>query len=235
MNPPSLPALPRGGVLNISKPSGLTSFQVVRQVRRILGEKRVGHCGTLDPMASGVLVVVFGSATVLQDQFMAGEKVYRAEMKLGIKTDTGDITGKPLMTCEPPKISTLQIQKAFDKFTGEISQVPPMYSALKRDGKPLYAYARAGVEVHRDPRPVTIHALTLIALRHPVIEFRVVCSKGTYVRTLVEDLGEFLGVPATLSGLVREKVGKFSIDQSLSWEQLAGMGRDELFARSLTA
>jgi tRNA pseudouridine55 synthase len=178
MNPPSLPALPRGGILNISKPSGLTSFQVVRQVRRILGEKRVGHCGTLDPMASGVLVVVFGSATVLQDQFMAGEKVYRAEMKLGIKTDTGDITGKPLMTCEPPKISTLQIQKAFEKFTGEISQVPPMYSALKRDGKPLYAYARAGVEVHRDPRPVTIHALTLIALRHPVIEFRVVCSKG---------------------------------------------------------
>lgn len=229
------PSLPGGGLLNLNKPTGLTSFQVVRQVRRILGEKRVGHCGTLDPLASGVLVVLFGSACALQDQFMAGDKVYRAEMKLGVKTDTGDITGKVLMACDPPKVSSEAVRRAFQKFTGEISQVPPMYSALKRAGKPLYEYAREGVEVEREARTVTIRSLELIFLRHPLIEFRVVCSKGTYVRTLVEDIGEHLGVPATLSGLVREKVGRFAIEQSLEWEKLVRMGREELLAHSLTA
>jgi tRNA pseudouridine55 synthase len=223
----------RGGLLVINKPSGLTSFQVVKAARKILREKKVGHCGTLDPMATGVLLVLFGEATVHSGALMSGTKVYCAEMKLGLKTDTGDITGKILQTGNVPPLTVQSVESAFRSFTGEIEQKPPMYSAVKHKGRKLYDYARDGIEIDRQPRKVTVFSLSLIELQIFLIRFRLECSKGTYVRSLVEDIGDFLGVPATLSGLERERSGQFSIRSSIAWEEFKGMNRRELLNRSL--
>lgn len=225
------------GVLIIDKPAGLTSHDVVARVRRIIGERRVGHTGTLDPFATGVLVILVGRATRLA-QFLSGaEKEYEAIVRLGSATDTGDITGKPL----PPVIgletpdttcnwSELEIEEALQSLRGEIEQVPPMYSAKKQGGRKLYELARRGEAVEREAVPVTIHTLEIE--RNAVqlltanqggtadIRMRILCSAGTYVRTLAEDFGRRLGVGAHLAELRRTKAGDFSIEGAVSLEQL---------------
>lgn len=222
-----------GGLLNINKPAGLTSFQVVKKIRTILKIKRVGHCGTLDPMAQGVLLIVFGSATAFSDELMSGEKVYWGEMRLGIKTDTGDITGKVMETMIPPQAERETVEKIFRDFVGEIDQVPPMFSAIKKNGMKLYDYARKGIEIVRPPRKVKIHSLDLLGLDPGLIRFRVACSKGTYIRSLVEDIGEVLEVPATLSALTRERSGSFAVEQSLNWNEVLRMRPDELLSKAI--
>ena len=224
----------KGGLLNINKPIHLTSFQVVKKVRKILGEKRVGHCGTLDPLASGVLLVLFGLATSQAENFVSSEKEYRCVMQFGIRTDTGDLDGRIIESADFVFPKKEEIERAFIAFTGEIEQIPPMFSAVKVGGQRLYKYARKGIEIKRAPRKVWIASLEFLSSNSPYLEFRAVCSKGTYIRVLAEDIGKFLGIPATVYSLVRERIGSFSIDQSLSWNDLSGMDRDRLIKHSHT-
>lgn len=220
------------GFLNISKPPGLTSFEAVRKVRRIIREKKVGHCGTLDPMATGVLIVVFGQATKKAALLSGQDKVYRAEIRLGLATDSGDITGKIIKESPVPEISEVQAGSALKNFMGFTDQIPPMVSALKQGGRRLYALAREGVTVERSPRRIEIKSIRMIRFESPILEFRVHCSKGTYIRSLAEDIGKVLGVPATLESLVRERSGDFGIEESLPWPQVLASSRESLLARS---
>lgn len=222
----------RGGILNIHKPSGLTSFEVVRTVKKLLGERKVGHCGTLDPMACGVLVVLYGFATKVSEKLAGQEKLYRAKMQMGIRTDTGDITGKIIERLPVPELEEEQIKKVFKKFCGSICQATPLYSAVKREGKKLYEYARQGIPVSAPKRFVEIYSLELLSLENPFVEFRVACSKGTYLRSLAEDLGKEFGTCATLSELTRERLGSFAIEDSIPWEQFLSMTRPALLARA---
>ena len=208
------------GIFNIDKPAGWTSFQVVSLVRRLSGVRRVGHAGTLDPSATGVLVVCLGQATRLVEYMMETTKVYRAEVRLGITTDTLDATGKPLSQADPSNISRQQVEDALTAFVGEIDQVPPMFSALKHGGEPLYRYARAQRQVDRQPRRVTIHRLQLLAFQPPLVAIEVECGKGTYIRALAHDLGQQLGCGAHLSALARLRVGPFSLDDACSLVEL---------------
>ena len=223
------------GVLIIDKPAGMTSHDVVARVRRIIGERRVGHTGTLDPFATGVLVILVGRATRLA-QFLSGaEKEYDALVRLGFATDTGDLTGKRIqstgenVTNQSRTWSDEEVESALRSLRGEIEQVPPMYSAKKQSGKRLYELARSGHEVERKAINVTIYSLEVDG-RTPNckenddgttdIRLRVTCSAGTYVRTLAEDFGRQLGVGAHLAELRRTKAGDFSIEKALSLEQL---------------
>ena len=221
-----------GGLLNIDKPSGITSFRVVKEARRVLGVKKVGHCGTLDPMASGVLLVVFGRATRQVPSLMLGRKVYRAAIKLGLRTDTGDVTGRVLEESAVPVIRRETILETLKKFVGTIKQVPPMYSALKHRGKKLYEYARRGVTIERPPREIEIYSLDLLEVTPDTLHVRTVCSKGTYVRTLAEDIGRALGLPAALSELVREAVGPYRIEDSIPGSSLPAMTAADLLRRA---
>jgi tRNA pseudouridine55 synthase len=225
------------GVLIIDKPAGMTSHDVVARVRRTIGERRVGHTGTLDPFATGVLVILVGRATRLA-QFLSGaEKEYQAVVRLGFATDTGDMTGEPLPPVaglETPETtdnwSELEMEAALQSLRGEIEQVPPMYSAKKQGGRKLYELARRGEEVEREAVPVNIYTLEIernagqLWTANPDgtsdIRMRVLCSAGTYVRTLAEDFGRRLGVGAHLAELRRTKAGDFSIESALSLEQL---------------
>jgi tRNA pseudouridine55 synthase len=220
------------GLLNVYKPAGVTSFWVVRQVRRILQVKRVGHCGTLDPLAEGVLLILFGRATRQQAAFMDGTKIYRARMLLGTVTDTGDTTGRVLRQTAVPAVTATDLQNLARRFTGAIQQVPPMYSALKHQGQRLYAIARAGGTVERQPRTVTIYQLEFLQVMGETLEFRVSCSRGTYVRTLIEDMGAVLGCGATMSFLVREQSGTFTASAAFDGAALSQATREELLAAS---
>lgn len=222
------------GLLNILKPQGLTSFQAVRRVREIIQEKKVGHCGTLDPLATGVLIVVFGRATKQASLISGQDKVYRAEVLLGLATDSGDITGKVIEESPVPEIPKENAEAALRSFIGFSDQIPPMVSALKYGGRRLYFLAREGVTVERAPRKIEIKSIQMIRFESPVLEFRVLCSKGTYIRTLAEDLGRALGVPATLQSLVREKSGDFGIEESIPWTQVLSSSKESLLARSLS-
>jgi len=208
------------GIFNIDKPSGWTSFQVVSLVRRLSGVRRVGHTGTLDPAATGVLVVCLGQATRLVQYMMEATKAYRAEVHLGIATDTLDATGTPVSETDPSSVSRRQVEEALTAFTGEIEQVPPMFSALKHDGQPLYRHARAQREVERQPRRVTIHRLQLLAFQLPLVTIEVECSKGTYIRALADDLGQELGCGAHLAALTRLRVGPFTLEEACSLPEL---------------
>ncbi len=214
------------GILCVYKPEGLTSFQVVRKTRGITGEKKAGHCGTLDPMASGVLPVMLGGATRFLDFLPTTPKQYRAVMKLGVRTDTLDMTGTVLETSDV-SIGREEILAILDEFRGDILQVPPMYSALKKDGVRLYDLARKGVEVEREARPVTIYELELLpdgtdgtdpSEGEYVLE--VTCSGGTYIRTLIDDIGTRLSCGASMAALLREKVGVFTLDGAYTLEDL---------------
>jgi len=186
------------GILNINKPAGMTSFRVVALVRRLSGERRVGHAGTLDPAATGVLPVCLGRATRVVKFLMDTTKTYRAEIELGIATDTGDASGQIVQKGDPFSISREALESALVSFCGSIRQTPPMYSAVKYQGKPLYRLARAGITVERKSRPARIYNLELVDWQPPVFTIEVACGKGTYIRTLASDLGQVLGCGAYL-------------------------------------
>lgn len=199
------------GVVVIDKPGGITSFDVVAAVRRALGERRVGHTGTLDPMATGVLPVCVGEATKLVPFLVGGEKEYEAEVRLGVTTDSLDATGTVTSETNAAYVSRADVERALACFVGTLQQRPPMHSALRVGGQRLYELARRGVEVERAPRTVVVHAAELLAFDAPAARIRVRCGKGTYVRSLAADLGDALGVGAHLAALRRTRVGPFAI------------------------
>ena len=208
------------GWLNVHKPSGPTSHDVVAMVRRGTGVRKVGHAGTLDPMADGVLVLCLGPATRLSAYAMRAPKRYRARVRLGVTTDTYDAQGRVVEERSAEHLTPGQVEAALDAFRGEIKQVPPMYSALKREGRRLYNLARDGQEVPRDPRPVAIYHLALTAFERPFLTLDVECSPGTYIRSLAHDLGRALGVGGHLVQLTRVSSGAFHLDDAVSWDEL---------------
>lgn len=212
--------VPLSGILNVDKPAGLTSHDVVAAVRRMAGQQKVGHAGTLDPMATGVLLVCLGAATRVAEYLMAGRKRYRAAIVLGISTDTYDADGTVVHQGGYTGFSREGIEAALAGFRGRIDQVPPMYSAIKRDGEPLYKRARRGETVERAPRPVEIDGLTLLDWTTPALILEVSCSSGTYIRSLAHDLGQSLGSGAHLATLVRLGSGRFSLEDAVSLTRL---------------
>jgi tRNA pseudouridine55 synthase len=205
------------GVIVVDKPTGMTSFDVVRKVKRAAKIKRVGHGGTLDPLASGVLPICLGEATKLAQFLLDADKEYDVTMCLGVETDTYDAAGAVTARADAGGIDEARVRAALPAFTGAISQTPPAYSALKRDGRPLYDYARAGETVEIAPRDVTIHELALVAWDGPgAVSLRLRCSKGTYVRSLVFDLGRAVGVGAHVSVLRRTRSGPFGLGAALA-------------------
>jgi tRNA pseudouridine55 synthase len=212
------------GILVVNKPQGWTSHDVVARVRRLTHQKRVGHAGTLDPMATGVLLVCLGRATRVAEYLMASDKTYRAVMRLGVETDTYDAEGQVVAT-RPVDVDESALRGALQKFVGEIDQVPPMYSALKREGKPLYKLARQGVEVERAARRVTIHDITLREFMSPDVTIDVRCSPGTYIRSLAHDVGAALrgACGAHLTALTRLASGSFTIEEAIKLQDLSGL------------
>ena len=206
------------GILVIDKPSGITSHDVVDAVRRKLKMKQVGHAGTLDPLATGVLVILLGQATKLFNKFSAFDKAYAATITLGIKTDTADICGNVIDQKPYDSVTEAQVKEIFKSFLGEIKQIPPMVSALKHKGKRLYQLARKGVEVEREARHVKIYSLELLEFALPKVKLSLECSKGTYVRKIAEDVGELLGCGGCISQIHRTKVGPFNIEQAVRLE-----------------
>jgi tRNA pseudouridine55 synthase len=217
--PPKKPRDLVDGVLLIDKPVGLSSNDALTKVKRIVNAKKAGHTGTLDPFATGLLPLCFGEATKFSQDLLEADKTYLATIHLGITTTTGDTEGEVLETRDVD-VSTEQVEAALARFRGPILQVPPMYSALKRDGKALYEYAREGIVLEREARPVTIHALELVAIAAPFLSIRVTCSKGTYVRVLGEDIGAALGCGAHLSALRRVQVGALTTANMVTLEEL---------------
>ena len=208
------------GVLLIDKAAGMTSHDVVAIARRTLGTKKIGHCGTLDPLATGLLILTLGRGTKIQDLIMAEDKEYVGTLKLGEVTDSQDADGVVTETKPVPPLTREQIDAAFAKFQGDFYQTPPMVSAIKKDGVPLYKLARKGQTVEREPRFVHVFAHQINEVRLPEIDFRVVCSKGFYVRTYAHDIGQELSCGAHLRSLRRTKSGKFSVDLAVSTEAL---------------
>lgn len=207
------------GIVIIHKEKGFTSHDVVAKLRGICGQKKIGHTGTLDPEATGVLPVCLGSGTKLCDMLTDKDKVYVAELLLGAETDTQDMTGTVLFR-RPVEVSQEQVREAVLSFQGSYRQVPPMYSALKVNGKKLYELAREGKEVERQAREVQIPEIEILEMHLPVVRLRVVCSKGTYIRTLCADIGQRLGCGGAMESLVRTRVGKFSLEKAFTLGQL---------------
>ncbi len=208
------------GILNIDKPAGWTSHDVVGKVRRLLGQKSVGHAGTLDPLATGVLLVCVGQATRVSEYLMAGRKVYRAVVQLGIETDTYDVEGTIVAKRDVPELSHEDLIAAMMRFTGRIEQTPPAYSAIKQDGVPAYRKARRGEMVTIQPRQVTIHDIELLGWTTPYVTFNVTCDPGTYIRSLAHDLGASLGCGAVLTELRRLQSGQFRVEDAIDVETL---------------
>lgn len=217
--PPKKPRDLVDGVLLLDKPVGLSSNDALIKAKRVMNAKKAGHTGTLDPFATGLLPLCFGEATKFSQDLLEADKTYEATVHLGIKTDTGDTEGEAIETL-PVDVTIEQIEAALARFRGPILQVPPMYSALKRDGKALYEYAREGIVLEREARPVTIHALELIGYDAPMLRIRVTCSKGTYVRVLGEDIGAALGTGAHLNALRRIGVGALTLEGMITLEAL---------------
>lgn len=209
------------GILNIDKPAGITSFDVVRKIRYLTGVKKVGHSGTLDPFATGVLLVFVGRETTKHiSKFSNLDKEYYAKVKFGEKTDTADLTGKVIKRKPIPELSISQIESVCQNFIGKIQQIPPMYSAIKKDGIRLYKLARKGNTIEREPRRVEIKELELLEYNKPFLKFSSVVSKGTYIRTLAEDIAEKLGTIGHLVELRRMGIGKFSVENALNFNKL---------------
>jgi tRNA pseudouridine55 synthase len=215
-----MPARDIDGVLLLDKPSGISSNAALQGARRLLAARRGGHTGTLDPMATGLLVLCLGEATKFSGALLDADKAYAARVRLGVRTSTGDAEGEVLETREV-RVDPAGLEAALERFRGTIEQVPPMHSAIKHRGRPLYAYARKGESVERAARPVVIRQLVLERAQDGELELRVVCSKGTYIRVLAEDLGEALGCGAHLSALRRTGVGPFGLDGSVTLDALA--------------
>jgi len=217
--PPKKPRDLVDGVLLLDKPVGLSSNDALIKAKRVVNAKKAGHTGTLDPFATGLLPLCFGEATKFSQDLLEADKTYLATVHLGITTNTGDTEGEAIDTL-PVDVSVEAIEAALMRFRGPILQVPPMYSALKRDGKAYYEYAREGIVLEREARPVTIHSLEFVDYDAPMLRIRVCCSKGTYVRVLGEDIGAALGTGAHLNALRRIQVGALSIDGMVTLEAL---------------
>jgi tRNA pseudouridine55 synthase len=222
---------PLDGALLVDKPSGPTSHDVVDAVRKQFQIKKAGHCGTLDPNATGLLVLVLGRATKLSERLMATDKVYEGTARLGETTHSYDAEGEVIASAPVPPLNVEQLNQAAEGFLGDQLQTPPMVSAIKKDGVPLYKLARKGIEVERKPRLVHIYTFKFTAYQEPLAFFKVSCTKGTYVRTLIHDLGQKLGCGAHLAGLRRTASGKFDVTQAIALEDLFKLSRNELQER----
>lgn len=204
----------------IDKPFKWTSFDVVRKVRNTLKIKKVGHAGTLDPLATGLLIVCAGKMTKQIDTFMGQEKEYTGTFEIGATTDSFDLEQPVIQVADPSGISLRDVEAAVKELTGDILQVPPMHSAIKVDGKRVYESARKGIDVKMEARPVTVSEFEITRFENPTVEFRIVCSKGTYIRSLARDLGDKLGVGAYMSSLCRTRIGEFTLAESKNLDNL---------------
>lgn len=238
MNAPStrVQRRPVHGVLLLDKPLGLSSNQALQKAKWLLRAEKAGHTGTLDPLATGILPICFGAATKFSQMHLDADKAYETTVRLGVTTSTGDAEGE--VVAQQPVTCTLgQLVETLDRFTGDIQQIPPMHSALKKEGKALYEYARQGLSVEREPRTVTIHALELLHAElngpSPELRLRVHCSKGTYIRTLGEDIAKALGCGGHLSMLRRIQTGPFSVSQSVSLAELEAMDESQRLSKLL--
>ncbi|MCH1408631.1 MAG: tRNA pseudouridine(55) synthase TruB [Verrucomicrobiales bacterium] len=225
---------PITGVLLVDKGQDMTSHDVVAVARRTLNTKKIGHCGTLDPMATGLLILVIGKATKIQDLLMSEDKEYTGSLELGKTTNTQDAEGEVETENEVPDFTEEQIREAFDKFKGDFYQTPPMVSAIKKDGVPLYKLARQGKEVKRDPRFVHVFSYRIDGIELPVVEFTVKCSKGFYVRTYCHDIGQNLGCGAHMKSLRRTRSGKFDLERSVTFEELKHGNREDIIAKMMS-
>ncbi|PKB71135.1 MAG: tRNA pseudouridine(55) synthase TruB [SAR202 cluster bacterium Io17-Chloro-G6] len=213
------------GFINLFKPPGITSMDALRQIKRITGQRRkVGHGGTMDPLARGVLPVCFGQATRLMDHITGGVKIYRMDITLGVTTTTYDAEGEVVKTGDCQNLTLAMVEDSLRPWTGVVQQTPPMYSAIKIDGKRLYKLARAGVEVEREPRPVEIHSIEIKEFDPPKLTLEVECGRGTYMRSLAHDVGEDLGCGGHVTDLVRRLCGGFPAEESVTLEQLEAAG-----------
>lgn len=208
------------GLFLLDKPTGFSSNGALQAVKKLFQAKKAGHAGTLDPLASGMLVIGFGKTTKILSSLITADKTYVVTAKLGERTTTGDAEGEVVQSCEPRFFSHDEINTVLQTFKGETQQIPPMYSALKHQGKPLYVLARKGITIDREPRTVLIMNINLIEYNFPWLSLKVDCGKGTYIRTLVEDIGCALGVGAHVCALRRTRVGNFLENQMMSWEAL---------------
>lgn len=220
------------GVLLLDKPPGITSNAALQQVKRLYQAAKAGHTGNLDPIATGLLPICLGEATKFSQYLLNADKTYQATFKLGKTTTTGDSEGE-VVSVRPVQVSQREAARTLERFVGVINQIPPMYAAIKYQGKPLYTYARAGVEVERAPRRVEIYSLRLEAFRGDEIDVTVSCSKGTYIRVLAEDVGQVLGCGAFMSALRRSVIGPFDLAQTLRIPELEALSLDERDARLL--
>ena len=218
------------GIININKTKGITSFDVIRKLRRILKEKSIGHTGTLDPLATGVLVVCVGKATGLAQDIESKEKTYIANLDLGYRTDTLDVTGEILEKREFLPPTKEEFEKVCESFLGEIEQIPPMYSAIKINGQKLYDLARQGIEVERKARKVKIDSIKIISFTGKNAIIKCTVSKGTYIRTLIDDIGQKLGTLATMTELLRQEVGEYHINKSYTLEDIEGLAEQGDFS-----
>lgn len=214
------------GVLLLDKPIGISSNGALQHAKRIYRAAKAGHTGNLDPIATGLLPICFGEATKFSQFLTDSDKRYQAVIKLGETTDTGDAEGQ-ILESRPVSATRAQVEAALERFRGEIEQTPPMYSALKHQGRPLYDYARKGVEIERAPRRVTIHELILLGFEGDTLKLDVACSKGTYIRVLAEDIGKVLGCGAHMTGLRRTRVGGFSLERAVTLDTLESLGEPE--------
>lgn len=219
------------GILLLDKPKGLTSHDLVLAARRRLVDTKIGHSGTLDPLARGLLILLVGSATKCAALYQKLPKVYSGRVRLGVETDSGDLAGKVIREAPVPPLTIEKIQQAMDGFLGPREMLPPVYSAVKHKGKPLYTYARKGIEVPLKPRPCEIFSWKALSWNMPEIEFRLHCSHGTYARALAVELGKALGTVAVLSELYRESIGRYHVADAISEELLARLPAAELAAR----
>ncbi|MBA4717151.1 MAG: tRNA pseudouridine(55) synthase TruB [Verrucomicrobiales bacterium] len=222
------------GVLLVDKDPDMTSHDVVSVARRTLGQKKIGHCGTLDPMATGLLILTLGRGTKIQDLLMAEDKEYVGTVRLGEETTTQDKEGEIVLSKDVPELDEHGILSVLKDFTGDFHQTPPMVSAIKKDGVPLYKLARQGKEVKREPRLVHVYDYELTSLNLPEFDFRVICSKGFYVRTYAHEIGMKIGCGAHLSSLRRTKSGKFSADGAITFDELKNGTRESVAERALS-
>lgn len=224
---------PYDGVILIDKEGGRTSFDVVRQVRRFSGIKKVGHAGTLDPFATGLLIVMLGEGTKLSPYLTVGEKTYQATMRLGVETDTLDLTGEIVKRSKVPELGPRLLKQVALEFVGEVEQVPPQFSAVNYNGRRAYSFAREGIRVDLQKRKVRIHSLEITSIDLPDVAIKVTCSSGTYIRSLAADLGRRLGPGAHLTSLRRLKSGTFDVRDALGLRELEPLSRDSVFQRKV--
>jgi len=220
------------GIFILDKPIGISSNHALQKVKRLLRAKKAGHSGTLDPLATGMLPIFLGKSTKLTSRLLDADKTYAVTMQLGVRTNTADREGEVIATRDVPYFSVADINSAFNHFRGTISQIPSMFSALKHCGVPLYEYARKGITIDRPERTITIYELKIISFKNNHVDFTVRCSKGTYVRTLVDDVGEKLGCGAHVTQLRRLSVGQFLENQMMTMEQLIALTKENNFCVS---